>query len=163
MSLSFSQSKSFCSLSFSYCSLHFTSTCFNPWLFLFSVSFLVCLFPLLPLSLFELKTELCSHLSHHWGAKETSFIDADSSLCLTFSDHLVFPSSHPQSLLSYFVLKPPVVQFPKTSGSYLTGDGSFSVSSVVGYMVEATGPCLTLTLWLIVSIWRRPWCATTVR
>lgn len=79
------------------------STCFCPSSFPIlsrSVSFCVCLSPSLPLSLFDLRavsssssrSELCSHLSHHWG-EETSFIDAapfSLFVGLTVTGHLVF-------------------------------------------------------------------------
>lgn len=69
-------------LLFSYRFLCFQIHLFSSFLVLIpsqSVSFNVCLFPSLLLSLFELgavsRSELCSHLSHDWG-EETSFIDA---------------------------------------------------------------------------------------
>lgn len=66
-------------------------------IFSWPVSFCGCLFASQPLLLFELRavsssrSELCSHLSHHWG-EETSFIDAapfSLFLCFTVSGHLV--------------------------------------------------------------------------
>lgn len=91
----------FCSPLFSYRSLCFLIHLFLSFVVLIfrgSVSFFVCLSPSLPLSLFELRavsssssrSELCSHLSHHWGRRNI-FYWCCPLLSLAPSDFCVSP------------------------------------------------------------------------
>lgn len=171
-SLSLHLHPNFCSPSFSYRSL-----CLHVHLFLSfvvlifcqSVSFCVCLSPSLPLSLFELRavsssrSELCSHLSHHWGRRNI-FYWCCPPLPLFCVRPFGFCPLHrcrpccSQPLL--FFLKSPFgqfsrrVHFPKMSCSYRTWGGNFSISWGPGWKVVATWwiPYLTLTLWLTVLL-----------